>query len=239
MIQIEQQIFGFEKEKNGMSFTVPADGLNGTICKVTDAMIARIAEVMDGVDPAHNMDHVRLVVFNARNICSAGQLDADTTDMAILAAWLHDLGRAYKAGSDKSHAELSVQYRKKALQYNTDFHRDVVIAVAEHSNPEPASTLTGQILQDADKLAGLGEIGLWRAIVSKTNLSTERVLAVMKSCEFLPEEHDQLVALLGQLKFQEEWFRMLNTESAQDFGLQNYIITAGYNKILYGIMYGQ
>jgi HD superfamily phosphodiesterase len=203
---------------------------------VTPEIVDKIRNAMREVTPGHGIDHVERVVKNTESICSIEQVDSLTQSRAILAAWLHDLGRAYEKDSGKHHAELSVE--KMSLILGSGEHdQDLVQAIAEHSQFEPASTLTGRILQDADKLDGFGVIGLERAVAYRTSLGMETVVAILTHGVILPEERPQLEVLFSQLKMQKEWFHMLHTGAARELGFHGHAQIMGYTEHLYNALF--
>ncbi len=76
--------------------------------------------------------------------------------------------------------------------------------------------MLANIIQDADKLEGLGAVGLMRAYVSKSHLLDypEGVIA----------ERGSIAArnISEQIAFQMEWFDMLYTNTAKDMGERRY-----------------
>jgi uncharacterized protein len=120
-------------------------------------------------DPAHGWEHVLRVYHQALHI--AEQEKADTFIVGI-AALLHDLGRLVEHRS-RPHAELSaVEARSLLEQYDLQEEQIAAIlhAIEAHSfshGVEP-HTLEAGVVRDADRLDGLGAIGILRWAISGT-----------------------------------------------------------------------
>jgi len=97
--------------------------------------------------------------------------DFDVNRQALeLAALFHDVGRVE---DDENHALISARIAKGFLsdfRLKEDFVDIVVRSIEEHDGINEPTYLEGKILQDADKLDGIGAVGLIRiaeAAVSK------------------------------------------------------------------------
>ncbi len=119
--------------------------------------------------PAHDFKHVTRVRNWAIKIGKAEKQDLFLIEVA---AWLHDVGRV-EAGDKQDHGKVSAKIAEKFLKKFSEIgsgdRKLIVEAVREHSNRRSNSWL-GHTLQDADKLDGLGAIGLMRAMMSKYHL---------------------------------------------------------------------
>ena len=117
--------------------------------------------------PGHDWLHTCRV----RNLALFIAEDFDVDRHALeLAALFHDVGRVE---GDENHASASARIAKDFLsdfELEVDFVDIVVRSVGEHEGINEPTYLEGKILQDADKLDGMGAIGLIRiakAAVSK------------------------------------------------------------------------
>lgn len=128
---------------------------------------AKILESSQGEDndPAHDLAHFRRVVATAKRL---GKHEGGRMDVIIPAAWLHDLVNVPKNDPRRSQASrLSAQAALAWLNevgYPQEFHTDIAHAIEAHSFSaaiEPR-TLEARIVQDADRLDGLGAIGVAR-----------------------------------------------------------------------------
>lgn len=118
-------------------------------------------------DPAHGWEHVQRVYKLALRI--AEEEGADTLITGI-AALLHDIGRlVHKKGVH--HATLSVEKSRELLGYyalEQEQVEAILHAIEAHSfsrGVEPC-TLEAHVLRDADRLDGLGAIGILRWAVT-------------------------------------------------------------------------
>lgn len=127
------------------------------------ALAASQAEAADG---AHDANHLDRVWRNAQALL-AHHTDADTL-VVLAACYLHDLVNVPK--NDPRRARASTLSAALARRRLTDlgFPLDKLDAVAHaieahsFSAAIPATTLEARIVQDADRLDGLGAVGLAR-----------------------------------------------------------------------------
>jgi len=130
------------------------------------AQLAAAAVAGQGADGAHDLNHVERVWRNAGALLAHyPQADA----LVVLAAcYLHDLVNVPKDDPRRSSASrLSAQLaseRLAALGFPADKLAAVAHAIEAHSFSAgvPATTLEARIVQDADRLDGLGAVGLAR-----------------------------------------------------------------------------
>ncbi len=120
-------------------------------------------------DPAHGWEHVRRVYNLALRIAREEGADTLITGTAAL---LHDIGRlVHKKGVH--HAELSVEesrqilarYPLKPEQVEAILHAIVAHSFSQGIEPR---TLEARVLRDADRLDGLGAIGIMRWAITGT-----------------------------------------------------------------------
>lgn len=120
-------------------------------------------------DPAHGWEHVRRVYDLALRIAEDEHADPFITGFAAL---LHDIGRlVHRKGTH--HAILSVEEAREILkQYALEPEQieAVLHAIEAHSfsqGIEPR-TLEARVVRDADRLDGLGAIGILRWAITGT-----------------------------------------------------------------------
>jgi uncharacterized protein len=120
---------------------------------------------IEGNDPAHDLAHFRRVVATAKHL-SFGEKAC--LEIVIPAAWLHDLINVPKNDPRRSQASrLSAKAAIRFLEnegYPTSYLDEIAHAIEAHSfsaQIEP-TTIEAQIVQDADRLDGLGAIGIAR-----------------------------------------------------------------------------
>jgi len=119
-------------------------------------------------DAAHDLEHIKRVVSNAKDICikEGGELA-----IVLPAAWLHDCINVPKtselrAQGSKLSADKAIEYLKE-ISYPQEFLGDIHHAVHAHSfsaNIE-TNTLEARIVQDADRIDALGALGLARCLM--------------------------------------------------------------------------
>lgn len=130
---------------------------------------AKIAEVATSEDPAHDLLHFQRVVATAKKLCA---VEGANEWVVVPAAWLHDLVIVPKNDPRRSQASrLSAEEAKNFLReigFSSQWHDEIAHAIECHSfsaNIE-CKTLEAKIVQDADRLDGLGAIGLARCFAT-------------------------------------------------------------------------
>ncbi|HEX8762349.1 MAG TPA: HD domain-containing protein [Candidatus Saccharimonadales bacterium] len=119
---------------------------------------------------AHGADHAFRVAQIAKHI--ALQENYSDPEVAEVAGLLHDMGRTVQE-EEKDHGPAGVPMASEMLDRYTDYDEEtkqqILDAIRDHSAFKAEGELT-HILQDADKLDGLGAVGLMRAYTSKYSL---------------------------------------------------------------------
>jgi uncharacterized protein len=129
----------------------------------------KISEIASSDDPAHDILHFQRVVGLAKRLC---RLEKGREEIVIPAAWLHDLvivpkdsplrSRASRLSSEKAIEFLTT------IEYPRNYFDDIGHAIEGHSfsaNIE-VKTIEAMIVQDADRLDGLGAIGIARCFAT-------------------------------------------------------------------------
>lgn len=130
---------------------------------------------MDG-DAAHDLQHIRRVVTNARRLCLAENADES---VVVPAAWLHDCVTVPKTSPDRKKASrMAADQAVIWLEENhwpDDNLRAIAHAIEAHSFSAgiPAETLEAKVVQDADRLDALGAIGLARTLMLGATMQRE------------------------------------------------------------------
>jgi uncharacterized protein len=145
---------------------------------LVEQVYSNIEQRFTGIDDmAHGWEHVKRVYNLA--LMLADREGADPTIVA-LAALLHDLGRTVspqETAHHMHHADLSVALASELL---TSYHvsheeqQPILHAILSHSftrGVEP-QTLEARIVRDADRLDGLGAIGILRWAVTGVTRKT-------------------------------------------------------------------
>jgi uncharacterized protein len=112
---------------------------------------------------SHRADHIERVLFTARRLAQeCFDVDEEILTLAVL---LHDINQPYN--DKKNHVQLSEQRANDilgAVEYPEERRRLVLQIIREHSTEqlEKASSVEAAILFDADKIDGVGPIGVAR-----------------------------------------------------------------------------
>lgn len=120
-------------------------------------------------DPAHDILHFRRVVATAKRLAES---EGAKLEVVIPAAWLHDFVIVPKNDPRRSQASrLSAQAAigfLRASGYPADDFDEIAHAIEAHSFSAgiEARTLEAKIVQDADRLDGLGAIGIARCFAT-------------------------------------------------------------------------
>jgi uncharacterized protein len=143
---------------------------------------------------AHRFDHIERVMRNARTIAATiEEVDDEILELAVL---LHDVDQP--AGRKAEHVELSLRTAETILRQAgcpLDRAHHVLSVVAQHSTEHvrtiQPSTNEARILFDADKLDGIGTVGIARVF----SLFGQMKLAPFEAINWYREKID--VALMN------------------------------------------
>jgi uncharacterized protein len=130
---------------------------------------SRIGEIASSDDPAHDFLHFKRVVDQAKLIAQAEGADLN---VVVPAAWLHDFvivpkNSPLRSQASKLSADKAIEFLTE-LGYPTRFFEAIAHAIEGHSfsaNIEVKS-LEAKVVQDADRLDGLGAIGVARCFAT-------------------------------------------------------------------------
>lgn len=120
-------------------------------------------------DPAHDLLHFKRVARTAKSLCA---IENARMEIVVPAAWLHDLVIVPKNDPRRKEASRlsaisAVQFLKE-IGYPASCSKDIAHAIEAHSysaNISP-TTVEAKIVQDADRLDGLGAIGIARCFAT-------------------------------------------------------------------------
>jgi uncharacterized protein len=135
------------------------------LAKIEVAVTARAT----GDDPAHDILHFKRVVKLAEKL--AAEEDADM-DVVLPAAWMHDFvivpkNDPLRNQASRMSAEQAIEFLKH-IGYPAHCLSDIGHAIESHSfsaNISP-KTIEAKVVQDADRLDGLGAIGVARCFAT-------------------------------------------------------------------------
>ncbi|RYD17667.1 MAG: HD domain-containing protein [Verrucomicrobiaceae bacterium] len=127
-------------------------------------------------DAAHDLEHIRRVVANARRLTEAEGAD---WQVVMPAAWLHDCVVVPKSSPLRKQA--SGLAAKKAVEWLTAHEwphgklDEIAHAIEAHSFSAGIDTRTkeARVLQDADRLDALGAVGLARTLMLGAEMKRE------------------------------------------------------------------
>lgn len=145
------------------------------LVEIEEILAQKISTIASNEDPAHDFLHFKRVVNTAKFLCAE---ENGRLEVVLPAAWLHDFVIVPKNDSRRNQAsQLSAIEAIKFLSeigYPKQYLDDIAHAIAAHSfsaNLE-TKTLEAQIVQDADRLDGLGAIGIARCFATAGLMKT-------------------------------------------------------------------
>lgn len=121
-----------------------------------------------GGDAAHDLEHVRRVVVNARRLAAA---ENARLEIVLPAAWLHDCVAVAKDSPERRRAsQLAAAQALTWLRewgWAAAWLPDIAHAIEAHSFSAGIAprTVEARVLQDADRLDALGAVGLARCLM--------------------------------------------------------------------------
>jgi len=146
----------------------------------------KISDIATAEDPAHDLLHFKRVVYIAKKLCD---IEKANETIVVPAAWLHDLVIVPKNDPRRSQASrLSAKAAAtflKSVEYPEEHLHEIAHAIEAHSfsaQIEP-KTIEAKIIQDADRLDGLGAIGIARCFAVAGSLKRPLYSAIDPFCE--------------------------------------------------------
>jgi len=118
-------------------------------------------------DVSHDLSHVLRVVKTAKELCA---LEGAKMEVVVPAAYLHDCVYISKKDPRRSQAStLSADFAMNLLKdwgYPEEYFKEIHQAIRAHSFSAqvPPESLEAKIVQDADRIDGLGAIGICRSM---------------------------------------------------------------------------
>lgn len=161
-------------------------------------------------DAAHDINHIKRVVKTAKQLAQSEQ-----ADMAVVlpAAWLHDCVTFPKNHPDNKRssvlaADKAIAYLE-SIAYPETYLEDIHHAICAHSYSAKieANTTAAKVVQDADRLDGLGAIGVARCMLVAGKLGSKIYHHQDPFCE--TREADSKVAAVDH--FYEKLFKTAKT----------------------------
>jgi uncharacterized protein len=139
------------------------------LIEIEELLLKKISLIATPEDPAHDLLHFKRVVRTAKQLCIA---ENARMEVVLPAAWLHDFVIVPKNDPRRSQASRlaaagAVEFLRE-INYPEEYLKDIAHAIAAHSFSAniATETLEAEIVQDADRLDGLGAIGLARCFAT-------------------------------------------------------------------------
>ncbi len=159
------------------------------LTEVEIILAKKITEIASSEDPAHDLLHFKRVVRTVKNLCLE---ENAKLEVVVPAAWLHDFVIIPKNDPRRKQASRlsaeAVLVFLKQIGYPETYFSEIAHAIEAHSfsaNIE-TKTLEAQIVQDADRLDGLGAIGIARCFATAGLLKRPFYSEVDPFCEKRP-----------------------------------------------------
>ncbi len=121
-----------------------------------------------GGDAAHDLEHIRRVVANARGLAA---VEGAKLEIVLPAAWLHDCVTVPKDSPQRATASRLAAAQAGAWLREWDWPAellpDIAHAIEAHSFSAGIAprTIEAKVVQDADRLDALGAVGLSRCLM--------------------------------------------------------------------------
>lgn len=129
----------------------------------------KISEIATADDPAHDLLHFKRVVRTAKKLCA---FENGKFEVVVPAAWLHDFvivpkNSPLRSQASKLSAQGAIEFLNE-IQYPKEFFGEIFHAIEGHSFSANihVKTIEAKIVQDADRLDGLGAIGIARCFAT-------------------------------------------------------------------------
>ncbi len=168
--------------------------------------------------PGHDMMHVERVIKLASIISEGADVDQR---LVRLAALLHDVGHRRTEGVElRDHATTSGKIAVEILENIPELGhaevRDIVKAIRRHSDLNSASdSLLTRIVRDADRLDGMGAIGIMRTCMHRHRLP---LYDAQRPFEVDGTSESKISTLVHALVRSVEWQSMLTVPKAMELG---------------------
>lgn len=165
-------------------------------------------------DAAHDINHIKRVVKTAKQLAQS-----ESADMAVVlpAAWLHDCVTFPKNHPDNKRSSVLAADKAiaflESIDYPTQYFEEIHHAICAHSYSAKieAKTVAAKVVQDADRLDGLGAIGVARCMLVAGKLGSKIYHHQDPFCE--EREADSKVAAVDH--FYEKLFKTAKTMQTQ------------------------
>lgn len=174
------------------------------------------------VDPAHDHLHLKRVVKTAKYLASKEKADLR---IVVPAAWLHDFvvipkNSPLRRQASRISATRALEFLEN-VGYPSEFYPGIAHAIQAHSFSAAIAieTIEAAVVQDADRLDGLGAIGLARCFITAGQLGTCTYSELDPFCRLRAPDDSQFTVDHFYIKL----FRIaetLQTKTAQEEGFR-------------------
>ena len=181
-------------------------------------------------DPAHDFLHFYRVASMAKKLCK--KEDAKL-EVVLPSAWLHDYvvipkNSHLRSQASRLSAEAAIEFLR-SIDYPQKFYQEIFHAIEAHSFSAhiEARTVEAKIVQDADRLDGLGAIGVARCFATAGMMKRSFYSSVDPFCEARMADDSQFTVD----HFFKKLFKVaetLKTTSAQAEGKNRVQVMRGY-----------
>lgn len=164
----------------------------------------------------HDFKHAQKVAHFAKLIAKDEGYDEDE---AQITGYLHDIGRTLQ-DTHVGHAQASVPLAREFLDKYTNYPtqtKERILYAIEHHSDKTTDTKLANILQDGDKLDGMGAIGVIRACVSRYYLPDYDNNALS-----LTQASQDPKTIYEFILFQIRWMDMLYSKTARKIAKKRY-----------------
>ena len=142
---------------------------------------------------AHDMSHLLRVRHLAREISLKEGADSEIVEAAAL---IHDLDRKEDSENDRYYVQSAQDGARLLLKagYNKNFIRAAVKCAMAHSRSSKTKpvSLEGKVMFDADKIDGLGHVGIVRWYLTMGNMGLDAKRSTELYLNTLTKAHDKL-----------------------------------------------
>ncbi len=190
----------------------------------------KIASIASADDPAHDLLHFKRVVGLAKVICAK---EGGRPEVVIPAAWLHDFvivpkDSPLRKQASKLSAEGAIVFLK-TIDYPSAYYDDIAHVIEGHSFSAniKIQTLEAKIVQDADRLDGLGAIGIARCFAVAGMLKRSFYSEIDTFCETRTAD-DSIYTIDHFYKKLFKTAETLKTKSGQEEGLKRIAVMKQY-----------
>ncbi|OGB73164.1 hypothetical protein A2Y26_03580 [candidate division CPR2 bacterium GWD2_39_7] len=136
---------------------------------IIESVLEKVKKQLSTSMPSHDWEHTKRVLKLAIHI---GEKEGADVEILKLASLLHDIGREEqrKSGGEVCHAEAGAKMASrilKGLDLEPEKVEEVVHCIEVHRSKSDRQrrSLEAKVLYDADKLDGIGAVGIGRAFV--------------------------------------------------------------------------